>query len=237
MVSPNTKWLTIIIPALNEIENLRVLIPEIHAQTPQYGEIEILVVLPTKSTIEETSELKNLSSKPITRNPSDSFGDAIRSGIANVRESSTHVIFMDADGSHNPKTLPRLIDTSIDGEFDIVIASRYVKGGTTENTFILKTMSKILNNTFALVLGLKIKDISTNYKIFRRDLLNQSKLICNNYDIVEEILLESKKIKPALKLFEIPDHFHERLYGESKRKLSLFIFTYIITLVRLRIHN
>jgi len=67
--------------------------------------------------------------------------------------------------------------------------------------------------------------------------LSESKLVCKNYDIVEEILLEAKKIKPDLNVSEIPDHFHERVHGDSKRKLSVFIATYLATLIRLKIRK
>jgi dolichol-phosphate mannosyltransferase len=226
--------ISIVIPAFNEIENLRILLPEIRNQTRDYNDVEVLVVLPTTTNNNEKEEVYNLSATPVIRAPGNTFGDAIRSGIKNVRSVSNYVIFMDADGSHNPKTIPRLIDEVVANNVDIVIASRYIDGGSTDNSLVLRAMSKILNYVFALVLGLKIKDISTNFKIYKRELLLDSKLVCKNYDIVEEILLEAKKIKPNLKVLEIPDHFHERVYGESKRKLSVFIATYLATLIRLR---
>ncbi len=226
--------ISIVIPAFNEIENLRILIPEIWNQTNRFKDIEILIVLPTTAGIGEKEEILDLGAIPITRTPGDTFGDAIRSGIKNVRIISSYVLFMDADGSHSPRTIPRLVDEITKNDSDIVIASRYIDGGSTDNSLVLRAMSKILNYTFALVLGLKIKDISTNFKIYKRELLFDSKLVCKNYDIVEEMLLEAKKIKPNLKVIEIPDHFHERVYGESKRKLSVFIATYLATLIRLR---
>ena len=229
--------ISIVIPAFNEIDNLRTLIPEIRNQTSEYNDVEVLVVLPTVTSIGEKEEILNLSAIPIIRTPGDTFGDAIRSGIKSVRIISNYVIFMDADGSHSPKTIPRLIDEAIKNDVDIVIASRYVHGGSTDNSLVLRAMSKILNYTFALVLGLKIKDISTNFKIYKRELLSDSKLVCKDYDIVEEILLEAKIIKPNLKILEIPDHFHERVHGESKRKLSIFIASYLATLIRLRIRK
>jgi dolichol-phosphate mannosyltransferase len=226
--------ISIVIPAFNEIENLRILIPEIRNQTNRFKDVEILIVLPTTASIGEKEEILELGAIPITRTPGDTFGDAIRSGIKNVRIISSYVLFMDADGSHSPRTIPRLVEEITKNDTDIVIASRYIDGGSTDNSLVLRAMSKILNYTFALVLGLKIKDISTNFKIYKRELLLDSNLVCKNYDIVEEILLEAKKIKPNLKVLEIPDHFHERVYGESKRKLSVFIATYLATLIRLR---
>ena len=142
---------------------------------------------------------------------------------------------MDADGSHSPSTIPRLLNAIIDDNSDVVIASRYVLGGSSANTKVLQAMSRLLNITYSLVLGIDAKDISTNYKIYRGALIQGVELRCNNFDIVEELLLELKrKTGNKLRIQEVPDYFAIRMFGHSKRNLLRFIFSYTFTLFRLR---
>jgi hypothetical protein len=56
-----------------------------------------------------------------------------------------------------------------------------------------------------------------------------------NFDIVEEILAKAAFSDQALTIVEIPDHFHERKYGESRRQLGPFVVAYLLTLIRLRV--
>jgi dolichol-phosphate mannosyltransferase len=142
---------------------------------------------------------------------------------------------MDADGSHNPKTIPKLLTKIEESRASVVVASRYVDGGGTANSLILRIMSRVLNKVYAIVLGINAQDISNNYKIYRAEALRNIRLKCSNFDIVEEILLEIKKKHGSYFVIEeIPDYFQERVSGKSKRNLFLFMISYGLTLVRLR---
>ena len=112
----------------------------------------------------------------IKRKAKNGLSSAILNGIQ--ESSGNTIVVMDSDFSHPPSIIPKLIDAIKQTRCDIAIASRYVHGGSTDNSIVLRAMSKILNYTFALVLGLKIKDISTNFKIYKRELLSDSKLVC-----------------------------------------------------------
>jgi dolichol-phosphate mannosyltransferase len=230
--------LVLIIPALDEILSLRELLPKILSELEQLKDYssEILVVVGMESTELDGKEILALGGVPVIRGPSNTFGDAIRTGFEQAKTyTPQYILIMDADGSHNPRTIPRLLGTIAGGDFDIVIASRYTVGGGSHNAIPLKLMSKVLNFTYSRVLGIDAKDVSTNYKIYRAELLADLKLACQNFDIVEEILLEIKRIRSGnLDIKEIPDHFEKRIYGTSKRNLALFILSYITTLIRLR---
>ena len=230
-----------IIPALDEILNLRQLLPKVFRELEQFNDYasKILVIVGVESSESEINEIMALGCVPIIRGPSNTFGDAIRSGFAEAKAYNPEfILIMDADGSHNPRTIPRLIRAIDGGGFDVVIASRYAVGGGSHNTTLLKFMSKVLNFTYSKVLGINAKDVSTNYKIYRGVLLADLHLSCQNFDIVEEILLEVKRIRGGkLEIKEIPDHFEKRIFGESKRNLALFILSYITTLLRLRFRS
>jgi dolichol-phosphate mannosyltransferase len=229
------KQVSIVIPAYEESENLKILLPKIVEIVDRLSDtkIEILVVLPDFSLSEEISLVQSYGARPIIRTPTNSFGDALRSGISNLDSKSEFTIIMDADGSHNPDRIPELVNYAND--FDIVVSSRYTKGGSTDNNLILRTMSRVLNIIYKIILGLDCNDISTNYKIYKTEDLKSISLSCKDFDIVEEIfykihLLNNRKTK----IFEIPDHFSNRNFGVTKRRLGPFIVSYFVTLIKLR---
>ena len=93
-------------------------------------------------------------------------------------------------------------------------------------------MSHILNGFFRICLGIKAKDISTDYRIYRTEQLKNVELENVNYDVLQEVLLRMKQNKPDLKIGEVPISFQKRKYGESKRRLIPFIIGYMKSLVR-----
>ena len=232
------KKLIVIIPALDEQLSLRQLLPMVVIELSSLTEwnSEVLTVIGVDSTQSDIQEILNCGGIPVIRGPSNTFGDAIRTGFEVAQNYNPDcILMMDADGSHSPKTIPRLVKTMSQGNFDIVIASRYAAGGGSHNSLLLKLMSRLLNYTYSMVLGIDAKDVSTNYKIYRAELLADIHLVCQNFDVVEEILLEIKRTKSGnLVIKEIPDHFEKRVLGKSKRNLMLFILSYITTLFRLR---
>ena len=226
--------LTVLIPAYGEIQNLRILLPKLtELRQRSLGSLSrILVVLPADCEQEEWEEVLSLGGVPVRRGPSNSFGDAIRSGIQNLT-SDGWVVIMDADGSHNPDRIPDMLNGI--GNAHVCIASRYVSHGSSDNPWHLRLMSVILNRTFALVAGLQVKDMSNNFRLYRSSDLTRISLQGQNFEIVEEILIKiSRSHGRSFHAIEIADHFSERQFGETKRKLGLFIVSYIWFLISMR---
>jgi dolichol-phosphate mannosyltransferase len=224
--------LSIIIPSYNELENLQVLLPQLKTElTNTKINYEILII----DTVQGCEETRNICStylniKYINRSPSNSYGDAVRTGIN--KSNGDFLIFMDADGSHSPSFVKTLYEKR--NNADIVIASRYIDGGKTENGLILIFMSFVVNKLYSLVLNLNIKDVSNSFKLYKSNYVKNLILKCANFDIVEEILYNCKVNYPTIKILEIPYTFKKRMYGETKRNLLIFIFTFILTLIKLR---
>ena len=150
-----------------------------------------------------------------------------------VKPSKGKMLVLDSDGSHNPIYIPDIYNKYITG-YDVVIGSRYTKGGKTEDKVTSRIMSHILNGVFRIVTGVKAKDLSTNFRMYRADVLREIKLTSTNYDVLEEVLLLMKlKIGKGFKVGEIPITFNKRIAGESKRRLIPFIISYIKTMFRL----
>lgn len=237
MPSDLDRRIAVVIPAHDELPSLQDVVPRLNTVLDSlhgyvFGVYVVTEMQPSEHTIQF---LKNQRVTLVKRYPTNSFGDAIRCGIEAVPESFERTIIMDADGSHFPETIPRLLAT--DHDFDVVVASRYVDGGSSDNGAVLRWMSRSLNWTYALVLNINCNDISTNFKLYRTSDLKAITLTSTNFDLVEEILirLAQRHHPKKLRILEIPDHFAERIAGVSKRKLSLFIASYIFTLLRFKV--
>lgn len=225
---------SVVIPAYQELVNLRWLLPRVMSNMPGNVDSAVAVVVERDCPDDALKEIADLGATALVRGPSDSFGDAMRTGLQFGCQESPWVLVMDADGSHDPATIPILLSVAEDEQADIAIASRYVSGGGSDNSFALYWMSRMLNLGYRLVLGIKANDVSTNFKLYRSSLVDFDQLQCENFDVVEEILARAIRKKPDLRIIEVPDHFYERKAGVSKRRLGPFIASYLVTLYQLR---
>lgn len=223
--------LSVVIPAYLEAENLHIILPRLKKVLNSIEPNHEILVIDIPTSLDETQSVCiQFGAKYINRSPGNYFGDAVRTGLRSAQ--GEWILHMDADGSHAPEFIPHLYlkkDLA-----DIVIASRYIKGGFTENSLPLRLMSRILNITYAIILNLKCNDVSNSFKLYRADLLKSLNLCCNNFDIIEEILYKIVRNNPKTRIIEVPFSFKKRLFGETKRNLLVFILTYVFTILKLR---
>ena len=218
-------------PCYLEEENLRLLLPRLVKELTIIGDTFEILIIDTMQPMDNTKDVcKANKATYIPRETGNNYGDAIRTGIKFAQGECT--IFMDADGSHSPEFVHNLYKYK--NEYEIVIASRYITGGSTDNNRLLILMSYITNLTYSMILNLRYKDISNSFKLYKTDSLKKLTLRCKNFDIVEEILYKIKKHHKEINVLEIPYSFKERMFGHTKRNLFFFILTYIITIIRLR---
>ena len=223
-------FLSIIIPAYLEEKNLNVLLPKIHVSLKNLDINYEIIVIDSIVTKDNTLDICNKNNAVyINRINGNNYGDAIRTGIKSA--IGEKIIIMDADGSHDPMYICDFL--AYCNRYDLIIGSRYVKNGKTDNSFILVFMSQILNIFYRLSLGLHIKDVSNSFRLYNSSSLKQLQLKCDNFDIVEEILIRLIIKNPNIKIYETPIEFKKRLYGYSKRDLLKFCLSYIKTIIRL----
>lgn len=216
--------------AYKEAENLKVLIPKIQQQLEKTGEDYEIIIVDSAKPLDNTDEVcRDFGAKYVNQRYPN-FGGAFRTGIEEAKYDK--FLILDADGSHDPKYIYDIYKKFITG-CDVVIGSRYVKGGKTNDSKISTVMSLILNSTFRICLGLKARDISTDYRMYDTKQLKRVELSCENFDILQEVLLKMKLNNPKLVIDEVPISFEKRAFGESKRRLIPFIIGYIKTLFRL----
>lgn len=221
--------LSVVIPAYKEADNLNILIPKMQEALSGIDEYEINII----DTMEPMDSLPDICKKYgvnyINRKGGNLYGDAIRTGFSISKYE--YLMVLDADGSHSPSDFKQMLDCS-DG-YDLTIGSRYIKNGKTDNPAILIFMSQIVNVCFRLVLGVNVKDISDSFRLYRTKDVQALNLECSNFDIVEEIIVKLVVFNKNYRIREVPITFNKRMYGESKRDLLKFMFSYISTLFKL----
>ncbi len=217
--------------AYKEAENLKLLLPQINEQLQKIGESYEIIVVDTEKALDETPAVCLRYGARYVNQTESGFGGAFRTGIRAA--SMDKFLILDSDGSHNPAYIPQLY-RALEGA-DVVIGSRYAEGGETNDARSSVVMSKILNTSFRVCLGIDAKDISTDYRIYRTAQLKKLHLTCKNYDVLQEVLLKLRLNKPDLLIREVPITFRERLFGESKRRLIPFIASYAKTLTKLTV--
>jgi dolichol-phosphate mannosyltransferase len=228
--------LSINLPSYEEEENLKILIPEIisviESIPVETFEINIIdTIEPKDNTNNLFKNFKNV--RYFNREGSNSFGSAYRKAI-NISQGK-YIIFMDADGSHSPNFIPILLNERFNS--NMVIASRYVRGGQTENSCGLIFLSKILNIIYSISLGIEASDISNSFKLYRKEDLDKIEIKCENFDVIEEIFYKLKLKIQNFSSIEIPYTFKKRIHGKTKRNLFKFTLTFIGTLIRLKFYS
>jgi dolichol-phosphate mannosyltransferase len=223
--------LTVMLPAYNEGATLRDLLPAIKTAVAALTQSFEILIVDTQTPMDDTPAIcAENGVRHLQRFGGNQYGDAIRSGIAEAQ--GQYLLCMDADGSHSPSYFASMWAQR--EAFDIVIGSRYVSGGHTENPAILIGMSYVLNLTFRMAFNIHANDVTNSFRLYRTSLLKPMKLESNDFDILEEILIKAVTHRPAARITEVPVTFGRRKAGESKRKLVQFAFGYLSTLRKLR---
>lgn len=222
--------LTVILPSYEEAANLRWLLPEIQSQLKILGISHEILVVDTEKPRDQTPLIcQTMGVCYLPRKGGALYSHALKTGIA--RSKGTWVLCMDADGSHPPRFLPCMWMAR--NSVDLVIASRYVRGGVTENPTLLIFLSYLVNVAFRVLLGFSCRDVSNSFRLYRGDSLRTLRLECRNFDILEEILLKLQIANPMFILKEVPFTFETRKHGKTKRNLLAFALGYGATIWRL----
>ncbi len=228
--------LSVILPSYGEADNLRELLPVLRLVTdslagPQGAEI---LVVDTQSPMDDTPAVcQAQGARYVPRQGDNTYGSAIRTGIAASR--GRFVAVMDADGSHDPHFLRQMWGQR--DQADVVIASRYIPGGRTDNPWFLVAMSRILNLVFKIVVRMQVVDVSNSFRLYRGEMLRRLSLVSHHFDIMEEILVKLLWESPqgrGARVTELPFSFQKRRHGKPKRNLVVFAWWFLLSLFRMR---
>lgn len=205
------------VPTYNEVLNIEPLLREILGQGPDVG----AVVVDDNSPDGTAAVVKRLAGEDprvrlILRKEERGRGTA---GIAGFRyalqQGIPFVIEMDADFSHRPFYISSFLKQM--GDCDLLIASRLVPGGGERGRhFLRKGITRLANLYIRLVLGLPVRDCTSGFRVFRREVLEGiglDRILSKGPPVVEEVLY--KAYLKGFRIKEVPYILEERKAGES----------------------
>ena len=200
---------TVVIPAKNEAGSLRGVI---EGARPHADEI---IVVDGRSTDATVSIARDCGASVITEDGSGK-GRALRLGAE--KAGGEVLVFLDADGSHDPADIPRLVEPIARGDADMVIGSRMLGGsdelhGTWDN-FIRNTGSCLLAVLVNSRWKTRLTDIENGYRAIRKEAMLTLGATQNGFLVEQEMVLRG--LRQGLRIAEVASHERERQAGESK---------------------
>lgn len=215
----------VIIPTFNELESLPVIIGRVRASVP-----EAFILVADDNSPDGTGKLADeLASaddhiKVMHRLGKEGLGAAYLAGFAWALEHGYDVVVeMDADGSHQPEQLPRLLDQLRTA--DLVLGSRWVAGGGTVNwPKSRQFLSKGGSLYTRVMLGVPLRDVTGGYRAFRADTLRKLDL----HEVASQgycfqVDLAWRAVQRGLVVKEVPITFVERVAGSSKMSQKIVV--------------
>jgi dolichol-phosphate mannosyltransferase len=225
----------VMVPTYNEASNIKLMIDEILNCGVN---VDVLIVddMSPDGTYKIVEEISKTNNKVhlLLRKEKKGRGYAGKDGFLKALDMRTdYIVEMDGDGSHSPKYIPEFLKTI--ENYDVVIGSRYIKGGKDEERSILRQIvSNFSRRYLSFVLGLKIQDPTSGYRMFKREALTKfaAELTASDPFIVTEVLYKIKE--KNLKVKEYPIIFLARFSGKSKLHLGTLI-TYLFKVLKLKL--
>lgn len=208
----------LIIPTYNEIENIGRIIPAALSQSP---DLQILVMDDNSPDGTGAAVKKMMESEPriqlIERPGKMGLGSAYVTGFKYALENGfDYVLEMDADFSHNPADLPRLLESARNK--DLVIGSRYCQGVNIVNWPIKRLLISYFASKYVrMITGMPVKDPTGGFKCFNRKVLEAidlDRILSDGYAF--QIEMNFRAWVKGFRVHEIPIVFTERLNGVSK---------------------
>jgi dolichol-phosphate mannosyltransferase len=209
----------VVIPTYNEAGNLAWIVARVRAAQPS---VDVLVVDDGSpdgtGAIADELAATDPAVQVVHRAVKAGLGAAYLEGFQVALEAGYDVIGeMDADGSHQPEQLDRLLDALRDGA-DLVIGSRWVPGGAVVNWPRRRELLSRGGNLYVrLLLGVKVRDATAGYRLFRRTTLEKIDLASvQSTGYVFQTDMVARALAAGLTVTEVPIVFVERVRGDSK---------------------
>jgi dolichol-phosphate mannosyltransferase len=207
--------LSIILPVVNESDNLRQLVPRLKAAMDREGISFEIIVVDGGSSDGTPGTAIELGARAVPERRRG-YAGALETGFAEAQ--GNYVLTLDADLSHDPAFAGKLWRART--EADIVIASRYARGGAAYAGATRIWLSRLLNLWMRRLLSMPVRDLSSGFRLYRREALQGLKLEARNFEAIEEALV--KAYAQGYSILEVPFTYFPRESGRSHVRLLRF---------------
>ncbi|MCQ2378151.1 MAG: glycosyltransferase family 2 protein [Victivallaceae bacterium] len=214
MTSPETllHCLSVVMPVFNEEKSVGTIVEKVLAR-PEVGELLVIDDASTDATLRCLDAFRSDPRVKVFPQPCNrGKGAALIRGFGEA--SMPFVIVQDADLEYDPGDYPELLTALVEGEADAVYGSRLL--GNPGLRFPNRFANVVLTKVFNLFSGLRVSDMESCYKMFRRNVIRRLILTSNRFGIEVEIGAKLAKMKP-LRLLEVPISYHPRRRDEGKK--------------------
>ena len=213
----------VIIPTYNESENIVAIVRRVLAATPH---AHVLIVDDSSpdgtGAMADALAAQHAGVHVLHRAEKNGLGAAYLDGFAwGIEAGFDRLVEMDADGSHHPEDLPRML--ALLDDHDLVLGSRWVPGGTVENWPLGRMLLSRGGNLYTrIALGIRIKDATGGFRAFRADALQTIDLTSvASHGYCFQVDLLWRALEHGLRVVETPITFTERVLGQSKMSGSI----------------
>jgi dolichol-phosphate hexosyltransferase len=191
----------------------------------------ILVVVDRRTTDETASRASDAGAR-VLLDQGRGKGHAMRLGAAHVITAIT--VFIDADGSHDHRDIPALLEPILDGTADHVSGSR-LRGGSSElhggfDEFFRLTGSSLITACINHRFGVRLSESQNGFRAIRTEVLRALELRSNSTTIEQEMIVRT--LGMGYRMGEIPSHEYQRVAGASHISLRRVAIGYVLNLVR-----
>jgi dolichol-phosphate mannosyltransferase len=218
-MAPETASIWLIVPTYNEASNIEPLVGAVRKVLPASRHILIVDDSSPDGTGEIADRLaaEHEDVEVLHRPRKEGLGPAYLAGFREaLAQGAELVLQMDADFSHDPGYVPRLLDASRNA--DLVLGSRYVSGGGVTEWGPLRRLVSRGGSTYArTLLGVRIRDLTGGFKCWRREALEAIDLDeVDSRGYAFQIEMTYRAIRAGFRVVEVPIVFRERRVGTSK---------------------
>jgi dolichol-phosphate mannosyltransferase len=220
---PGVGRVLVVIPTYNESDNVRIIVDRVRRATPA---VDVLIADDNSpdgtGAIADELAAADPRIHVLHRPGKQGLGTAYLAGFGWARERGYDaVVEMDADGSHAPEELPRLLDAA--READVVLGSRWVRGGKVVNWPVHRLLiSRSASLYTRLALGLPVRDATAGYRVYRMSVLDKldlDQVASQGYCF--QIDLGWRSYRHGFRIVEVPITFVERERGASKMSSAI----------------
>ena len=207
--------ISVILPVVNERENLDILIPRLKSLL-RNARLDGEIVVVDGGSSDGTCESAAALGARVVSERGKGYRAAIQTGFEEAR--GDWVLTLDADLSHDPDFVAKMWRARDRG--DIVIASRYTRGGVAYTDAFRKSLSRLLNSCLRRLWSLPVRDVSSGYRLYRREALAGLELNSTNFEVLGEILV--RLYARGYRVVEVPFTYFPRGSGRSHVRLLRF---------------